>query len=250
MPPNSSQLLVITACSFLLRTCLKHPPLVAAKTVETEPWVPNAWRDCGQQEGSGLQLMLFRSAHMGAHSWGQTLLSSLGQPWNTQLRSSALDNLLPHWSWQCGCDHGGTLCFREWDCTSSLAVLHSGYQVPQFPWDSSHCKTWSLRPLLCGCLLALVQYPNSQILQGESALGTVECRRGYERISHNQCYCFSMKRNSRRFIPSAGFIFCQQQPMQSLNPTWHSEFFVLETACVIVPEVGLGVHHEHLKLLL
>lgn len=61
--------------------------------------------------------------------WGrtqrQTLLSPLRQPLNTKLRDVALDNLSPHWSWQSECGHGAKRCFREWDCTSSLVLLHS-----------------------------------------------------------------------------------------------------------------------------
>lgn len=98
--------------------CLKHPPLVAAKSTETEPWVPNAWRDCGQQEGSGSQLMLFRSARMGART-GELTLLSFGS-----LRNSGLGNLLPHWSWPYGCGHGAPSCLREWDCASPLDLLH------------------------------------------------------------------------------------------------------------------------------
>lgn len=158
---------------------------------------------------------------MGAHSWGQTLLSSLGQPWDTQLRSSALDSLLPHWSWQCGCGHGGTLCFREWDCTSSLAFLHSGYQLPQFPWDSSRCKTWSLRApfmWLSSGPGTVSQIPN---------LARWECT-GNCRVSQG------LWKNQ----PQAVLLFFDEEKLQTFHPL--SWFYFLPTAANAKPQPHLA----------
>lgn len=90
----------------------------------------------------------------------------------------------------------------------------------------------------------------SQIMHGGSELGTAEFCRDYERIRHNPCYWSAMKRNSRAFLPLNWFYFLSTAA--NTKPQTHLAFstFALEAACVIVPVVALGVHHEYLKWLL
>lgn len=105
-------------------------------------------------------------------------------------------------------------------------------------------------PLLCcPIFLALVQNPRSHPgwgvdLKRKSFAGILKG------LDTSSIVDLQRRETPEPFFSWTCFTSHQWQPIQNLNLTWHWAHFSLETACVIVPVVALGVHHEHLKWLL
>lgn len=130
--PNKNQpsKLLTTACGSLLPLCLKcaHLFLLVPSRQSGERLMPG---DTVAGRKALVCSWCYFCQPLRSPLGGQTLLRSLWQPLNANLRIMALNSLLPRWRWQCDCGHGATQCFREGDCASPLVLLHS--RVPTAP---------------------------------------------------------------------------------------------------------------------
>lgn len=187
----------------------------------------------------------------GGHTRGQTLLSSLRQPLNNKFKNAALDNLSPHWSWQYECGHGAKWCFGEWDCTSSLVLLRS--RLPAAPVSMGLFHLWHMefKGSFDVAQFFWLWYSIPNLAQWE---WTRNCR-VLQELWKNQAQLVSVIFNEEKLqsisSPELVLFSSKSSPCKASTTAGIQHFLLLlESACVIVPVVTLGVHHEHLKWLL